>query len=74
MRDDVDENFNALLEKLVSLAHSNSHKVCVENNKLNIVLTLRQAEESILMAKLTLHGVYDRLRTDMFLSSMTESS
>ena len=26
------------------------------------------------MAKLTLHGVYDRFRTDMFLSSLTESS
>jgi len=33
-----------------------------------------QAEENALMANLTLHSVYGRFRTDMFLSSLTESS
>ena len=35
---------------------------------------ISQAEETALMAKLTLHGVYGRFRGDMFLSSLTESS
>lgn len=39
MRDDVDNSFNVLLEKLVSLAHSNSNKVPIETKSLNITLT-----------------------------------
>jgi len=38
------------------------------------MLTVTQAEETALMAKLTLHSVYGRFRADMFLSSLTESS
>ncbi|KAJ7709735.1 peptidase family C50-domain-containing protein [Mycena rosella] len=33
-----------------------------------------KAQENALMAKLTLHEVYGRFRTDMFLSSLTEST
>ncbi|KAF9552923.1 hypothetical protein CPC08DRAFT_822591 [Agrocybe pediades] len=57
-RDDVDETFNSILEKLLSLSYANSSK----------------AEENILMGKLTLHGVYGQFRTDMFTSSITEST
>ena len=38
------------------------------------VYNFSQAEETALMAKLTLHSVYGRFRADMFLSSLTESS
>ncbi|KAF9479762.1 cysteine peptidase C50 [Pholiota conissans] len=58
LRDDPGDVFNAMLQKLVSLSYSSNNK----------------AQENALMAKLTLHGVYDRFRTDMFLSSLTEST
>lgn len=34
---------------------------------------LSQGEEHAIMGKLTLHSVYERFRSDMFLSSLTES-
>jgi separase len=52
LRDDVGDASNALLEKFLSLSYSTYNKV---------------AEETALMAKLTLHGVYGRFRADMFL-------
>ncbi|KDR77139.1 hypothetical protein GALMADRAFT_66375 [Galerina marginata CBS 339.88] len=58
LRDDVGDAFNSVLEKVLSLSYSTRNK----------------AEENALMGKLTLHGVYGRFRTDMFLSSLTEST
>ncbi|KAF8958159.1 peptidase family C50-domain-containing protein [Flammula alnicola] len=58
LRDEVGDTFNSILERLLSLSHSSNNK----------------AEEHALMAKLTLHGVYNRFQTDMFLSSLTEST
>ena len=78
LRDDVGDAFNALLEKLLSLSYSTYNKVCwsLEPNcgSCSDAHSLFQAEETALMAKLTLHGVYGRFRADMFLSSLTESS
>jgi len=78
LRDDVGDDFNTLLEKFLSLSYSSRSKVidpafvCVRRTL--IILPSFQADENVLMAKLTLHGVYGRLRADMFLSSLTESS
>ncbi|KAH9478241.1 Separin [Psilocybe cubensis] len=58
LRDAGDDNFNSLLEKLLSLSYSPQNK----------------AEENALLGKLTLHKVYGRFRSDMFLSSLTEST
>jgi hypothetical protein len=40
----------------------------------DLQLNLSQGEEHALMGKLTLHSVYDQFRSDMFLSSLAESS
>ena len=75
LRDDVGDAFNALLEKFLSLSYSTYNKVC--QCRLCFMLSglwiFSQAEETALMAKLTLHSVYGRFRMDMFLSSLTES-
>ncbi|KAH6918185.1 cysteine peptidase C50 [Coprinopsis sp. MPI-PUGE-AT-0042] len=58
LRDSVDTDFHALMERLGGLPMSTRTKV----------------EENSLMANLTLHNVYNRFRSDMFLSSLTEST
>ncbi|PPQ80273.1 hypothetical protein CVT24_006605 [Panaeolus cyanescens] len=58
LRDEMGDVFDSLLEKLLSLSST----------------SLNKAEENALMAKLTLHNVYGRFRTDLFLSSLTEST
>jgi hypothetical protein len=75
LRDDVGDAFNALLEKFLSLSYSTYNKVCCSRVYFMLKFySFSQAEETALMAKLTLHSVYGRFRADMFLSSLTESS
>ncbi|KAI9438648.1 peptidase family C50-domain-containing protein [Lactarius indigo] len=57
LRNDIGEEYESLLQKLSHLAP----------------LADIQAEERSLLAKLTLHDVYDHFRGDMFLSSIRES-
>ncbi|KAF8878488.1 peptidase family C50-domain-containing protein [Gymnopilus junonius] len=59
LRDDVGDVFNSTLEKLLSLSSTSPQS---------------KAEENALLGRLTLHGVYGRFRSDMFLSSLTEST
>ncbi|EGO04017.1 hypothetical protein SERLA73DRAFT_84238 [Serpula lacrymans var. lacrymans S7.3] len=58
LRDDVDDEYQAMLEKLIALPPSPETK----------------AEENALMGKLTLHDVYGQFRADMFLNSLAEST
>ncbi|EAU89520.1 cysteine-type endopeptidase [Coprinopsis cinerea okayama7 len=58
LRENMDADFHALVDKLESLPMSMRTKV----------------EENALMANLTLYNVYNRFRSDMFLSSLTEST
>ncbi|CAA7261156.1 unnamed protein product [Cyclocybe aegerita] len=58
LRDEIGDVFNSILEKYLSLSWS----------------TATKAEEYGLMGKLTLHSVYGRFQTDMFLSSIAEST
>ncbi|PFH48873.1 hypothetical protein AMATHDRAFT_148907 [Amanita thiersii Skay4041] len=58
LRDEGGDDYMALLERFMSLPYSARTK----------------AEENALMAQLTLHNVYSRFRSDMFLSSLTESA
>ncbi|KAH9945510.1 peptidase family C50-domain-containing protein [Amylocystis lapponica] len=55
---DAGAEYKVLLERLAALSHTAETK----------------AEESALMAKLTLDDVYSRFRADMFLSSLAESA
>ncbi|KAH9026737.1 peptidase family C50-domain-containing protein [Lactarius pseudohatsudake] len=57
LRNDIGDEYESLLQKLSHLAP----------------LADIQAEERSLLAKLTLHDVYDHFRGDMFLSSIRES-
>ncbi|TFK38240.1 cysteine peptidase C50 [Crucibulum laeve] len=58
LRDESDDVFQALLERFLALPSSSYTK----------------SEENALMAKLTLNNIYERLRSDMFLSSLAEST
>ncbi|KAG2038447.1 peptidase family C50-domain-containing protein [Suillus americanus] len=58
LRDDGDAAFKDLIERLMALPASQDTK----------------GEEHALMGKLTLHSVYDQFRSDMFLSSLAEST
>ncbi|KAI0298727.1 peptidase family C50-domain-containing protein [Multifurca ochricompacta] len=57
LRNDIGDEYESLLQKLSHLAP----------------LTDIQSEERSLLAKLTLHDVYDHFQEDMFLSSIRES-
>ncbi|KAG2081359.1 peptidase family C50-domain-containing protein [Suillus cothurnatus] len=58
LRDDGDATIKDLIERLMALPASQDTK----------------GEEHALMGKLTLHSVYDQFRSDMFLSSLAEST
>ncbi|KAG1748438.1 peptidase family C50-domain-containing protein [Suillus paluster] len=58
LRDDGDAILKDLIERLVALPASQDTK----------------GEEHALMGKLTLHSVYEQFRSDMFLSSLAEST
>ncbi|TFK18247.1 hypothetical protein FA15DRAFT_760707 [Coprinopsis marcescibilis] len=58
LRENIDDDFHALVDKLEALPMSTRTKV----------------EENALMANLTLHNVHTRFRSDMLLSSLTEST
>ncbi|KAH7929994.1 hypothetical protein BV22DRAFT_1001613 [Leucogyrophana mollusca] len=58
LRDNADDAFKNLLDRLQALPASPEIK----------------GEENALMGKLTLHGVYEQFRADMFLSSLAEST
>ncbi|KAH0826731.1 cysteine peptidase C50 [Lanmaoa asiatica] len=58
LRNDGDDVVKDLVERLMSLPPSAEIK----------------GEEHAIMGKLTLHGVYEQFRSDMFLSSLTEST
>ncbi|KAG1731550.1 peptidase family C50-domain-containing protein [Suillus lakei] len=58
LRDDGDPTIKDLIERLMALPASQDTK----------------GEEHALMGKLTLHSVYDQFRSDMFLSSLAEST
>ncbi|KAG2136721.1 peptidase family C50-domain-containing protein [Suillus clintonianus] len=58
LRDDGDASIKDLIERLMALPTSQDTK----------------GEEHALMGKLTLHSVYDQFRSDMFLSSLAEST
>lgn len=58
LRDDGDDTIKDLIERLMALPASQDTK----------------GEEHALMGKLTLHSVYDQFRSDMFLSSLAEST
>ncbi|KAG6813285.1 hypothetical protein H0H92_012440 [Tricholoma furcatifolium] len=58
LRNDDIQDYSKFLNTFISLSHSSQTK----------------AEENVLMAKLALHNVYGRFRSDMFLSSLTEST
>lgn len=66
--------YQQLLERLHTLPPTAETKVSLLCNHLSSSpLTLSQAEESALMAKLKLEDVYARFQADMFLSSLAES-
>ncbi|KAG0699186.1 peptidase family C50-domain-containing protein [Suillus ampliporus] len=58
LRDDGDATIKDLIERLMALPASQDTK----------------GEEHALMGKLTLHSVYEQFRSDMFLSSLAEST
>lgn len=58
MRNEPEESYKALLDRFLSLPSTFATK----------------ADENALMAKLTLHNVFARLDSDMFLNSLLESS
>lgn len=64
-----------LVTRLIALPPSAEIKVCVVSEQyIKLLTVLEQGEEHAIMGKLTLHSVYEQFRSDMFLSSLTESS
>ena len=73
LRNDIGDEYESLLQKLSHLAPLADIQVCLPVETYFALTYLPQAEERSLLAKLTLHDVYDHFRGDMFLSSIRES-
>lgn len=75
LRDNDIEDSTPFLNWFLSLPHSIRTKVVALSVLIYSCLTFDdQTEENALIAKLSLYAVYRRLHSDMFLSSLTESS
>lgn len=75
LRDNDIEDSTPFLNQFLSLPHSIRTKVIAPSAlKYSCLTPDDQTEENALIAKLSLYAVYRRLHSDMFLSSLTESS
>lgn len=76
LRNDIGDEYESLLRKLSQLAPLADIQVRIfllKSIAWSQVVIPFKAEERSLLAKLTLHDVYDHFQEDMFLSSIRES-